>query len=176
MCPHKVCRFSNFNFTKHSVSQSVYLGCPEIHIFESTFPLLIPHLPDYLQHDSYTRHHLQNKQLWRFTSMLLYQILKHVTQNFYVNPSYVLNGNSLFIQSPYRASDLFIRGACKTSRLVFRSSFCKAAAFPGPQKLMSFTRTLATRGLYIQAALSVGYGVTISSVQGHVFWIYKLGM
>ena len=42
--------------------------------------------------------------------------------------------------------------------------------------LMRFTRTLATRGLYIQAALSVGYRATINSVQGHVFRIYKLGM
>jgi len=69
--------------------------------------------------------------------------------------------------------DFFIRGACKNSNLVFHSSFCKVAAFAGPQMLMSFTRTLATRELHIQAALSVGYVATINSVQGHVFRIYK---
>jgi hypothetical protein len=147
LCPLNVCRFPNFNLTKKSVSQSESLGCLEIHIFESTFRLLIPHLTAYLQHDSYTRHHLLNKQLWRLTSMWLHQILRHVTQNCYVHPSYVIKGNSLFIQSPYRASDMFIKGACKISRLVFHSSFCKEAAFPGPQMLMRFTRTLTTKGI-----------------------------
>ena len=105
------------------------LECLESHIFESTVPLLIRHLPVYLQNDSYTRHNLLNKQLWRLTSMLLHRILKHVTQNYYVNPSYVLNGSSLFIQSSYRASDFFIKRACKNSRLVFHSSFLKKNIF-----------------------------------------------
>jgi hypothetical protein len=42
--------------------------------------------------------------------------------------------------------------------------------------LMSLTRTLATWGLHIQAALSVGYGAKINSVQGHFSRIYKLSM
>jgi hypothetical protein len=132
----------------------------------------MPYLPVYLQRDSYTRHHLLNKYFWRLTSMLLHKILQNGTQNCYVSPSYVLNGNALFIQPLYRASDVFIMGDCKTSRLVFHSSFCKEEAFSGPQMLMRFTRTLATRGLHIQTALSVVYGAMIDSVQGNVFRIY----
>ena len=54
-----------------------------------------------------------------------------------------------------------------TSRLVLHRLFSKEAAFPVPQMLTRLVGILATCGLHVQAILSVGYGATINSVQGH---------
>lgn len=146
MCPLNFCRFPNFNVSKQSVSIFGVSGR------STSFKLLsLPSYPICLFICNVT--FIQDTTYWTSCFGVLLQC--YIRHRRMLHKIVILNGNALFIQSRYRASDVYTMETCKTSKLVFRSSFCKEEAFPGPQILMRFIRTLTTRGLHIQAALAV---------------------